>query len=96
MTGGHGVLHLTAQLSKVLGPEQYPLPIEDFRRGEAVEHIPASKFSDAHTPKVAGQAHRIGIESGHVGHSHVSMTQGGYLNHRIHTEVADLLDRTSG
>jgi integrase len=40
-----------------------------------------------------GVSARIGAD--HLGHSHVSMTQDRYLTRgRIHTQVADLLDRT--
>jgi integrase len=40
-----------------------------------------------------GLSARIGAD--HLGHSHVSMTQDRYMTRgRIHTQVADLLDRT--
>ena len=40
-----------------------------------------------------GLSARIGAD--HLGHSHVSMTQDRYMARgRIHTQVADLLDRT--
>ncbi|MFN6554248.1 site-specific integrase [Mycolicibacterium septicum] len=42
-----------------------------------------------------GLSARIGAD--HLGHSHVSMTQDRYMSRgRIHTEVADLLDRAVG
>jgi integrase len=41
----------------------------------------------------AGLSARIGAD--HLGHTHVSMTQDRYMTReRIHTEVADMLDRT--
>jgi integrase len=40
-----------------------------------------------------GLSARIGAD--HLGHTHVSMTQDRYMTRgRIHTQVADLLDRT--
>ena len=40
-----------------------------------------------------GLSARIGAD--HLGHTHVSMTQDRYMSRgRVHTQVADLLDRT--
>jgi len=49
-------------------------------------------------PSVIGRERRQNqpvVGADHLGHSHVSMTQDWYMTRgRIHTQVADLLDRT--
>jgi integrase len=58
-------------------------------------HLVTRRFRKTVATLIDDEGLSAGIGADHLGHSHVSMTQDHNMTRgRIHTQVADLLDRT--